>query len=60
MRKKYPWPCSKLDRDLMHELHVESVFSAVPISAIVAEAVSAYLNAKLEQRQSSSVSQHAI
>jgi hypothetical protein len=50
MPRSYPWPCSKIDRDLMHELHCESKKNGVPITAIIAEAVGTYLNAKLEQQ----------
>ena len=60
MPKKYAWPCSKVDRDLMHELHLESKSAGVPITAIVAAAVGTYLNAKLEQRLAAPVAgQHA-
>ena len=51
MPRKYPWPCSKIDRDLMHELHCESKkIGGVPITVIIAEAVSIYLNAKLDEK----------
>ena len=50
MPRRYPWPCSKIDRDLMHELHCESKKNGIPITAIVAEAVSIYLNAKLDEK----------
>ena len=46
--KRYPWPCSKIDRDLMHELHCESKKNGEHITTIIAEAVSQYLNAKLD------------
>lgn len=44
MHRKYPWPCSRLERDLMHELHCESKLTGEPITALVAEAVTSYLN----------------
>jgi hypothetical protein len=44
----------------MHELHCESKASGLPITAIVAEAVSAYLNARLEQRLASPAEQHVV
>ena len=60
MPKKYSWPCSLVDRDLMHELHLESKAAGVPITAIIAAAVGTYLNAKLEQRLGSPAGdQHA-
>ena len=34
----------------MHELHCESKKNGIPITAIVAEAVSIYLNAKLDEK----------
>lgn len=57
--RKYRWPATRLDKDQMHELHCESKASGLPITAIVAEAVSAYLNARLEQRLKASADQHA-
>lgn len=59
MPRKYPWPCSKIGRDLMHELHVESKNVGVPISEIIANAVAAHLNAKLEQRLAAPADPHA-
>lgn len=60
MPRTYPWPCTRLDRDLMHELHLESKEAGVPITAIVAAAVGTYLNAKLEARLASpAADQHA-
>ncbi len=53
MPRKYAWPCSKIDRDLMHELHCESKKNGVPITAIIAAAVGGYLNHRLEQRLAS-------
>lgn len=50
MPRKYPWPCSKIDRDLMHELHCESKKNGVPITALIAEAVGTFLNAKLDEK----------
>lgn len=50
MPRKYRWPATRLDKDQMHELHCESVASGLPITAIIAEAVGAYLNDRLEQR----------
>ena len=47
MPRKYPWPATKIDRDLIHELHLESVKSGRPITALIAEAVESYLNPKL-------------
>jgi len=50
MPRTYPWPCSKIDRDLMHELHCESKKNGVPITALIEEAVGTFLNAKLDEK----------
>jgi hypothetical protein len=34
----------------MHELHCESKKNGVPITALIAEAVGTYLNAKLDEK----------
>lgn len=50
MNRKYRWPATRLDKDQMHELHCESKASGQPITAIIAEAVGAYLNDRLDRR----------
>ena len=50
MPRKYRWPATRLDKDQMHELHCLSIQKAVPITAIIAEAVGAYLNDRLDCR----------
>ena len=44
-----PWPASKIERDLLHELWLEAKASGKPITAIVKEAVDAHLNARLDR-----------
>jgi hypothetical protein len=42
-RRAYPWPASKLDPALMHNLHLVAVETGTPITRAVREAVVAYL-----------------
>ena len=46
--RKLPWPMSKIDRDLLHELWVEGQDTKRPITEIVAEAVITHLNQRFE------------
>lgn len=47
MPRKLPWPMTRIDRDVLHELWLEAKRSGKPITAVVQEAVNDYLNAKL-------------
>lgn len=47
MPRKLPWPMTRIDRDVLHELWLEAKRSGKPITAVVQEAVNAHLNAKL-------------
>ena len=51
--RKLPWPMSRIDRDVLHELWQEGQKSGQTISAIVAEAVVTHLNQRLEARLAS-------
>lgn len=42
--RKLPWPMSRIDRDVLHELWLLGQQTRRPISAIVADAVVAHLN----------------
>lgn len=46
--RKLPWPMSRIDRDLLHELWQEGQRTGQPITAIVADAVVTHLNQRLE------------
>jgi hypothetical protein len=46
--RKLPWPMSRIDRDCLHELWLEGQRTGKPITAIVADAVVALLNQRLE------------
>jgi hypothetical protein len=46
--RKLPWPMSRIDRDVLHELWQEGQRIGQPITAIVAQAVVAHLNQRLE------------
>jgi hypothetical protein len=48
-QKKYPWPASQIDRDVMVELHRASVQSGRPITVLVRDAVHQAMTARLEQ-----------
>ena len=47
--RRYPWPASQIDRDVMHELHLASRQSGRPISRLIGDAVHAAMNTRLEQ-----------
>ena len=46
--RKLPWPSSKIERDLLHELWLERQETGKPITVIVAEAVATHLNRRME------------
>ena len=46
--RKLPWPMSRIDRDCLHELWQEGQRTGKPITEIVADAVVAHLNQRLE------------
>ena len=46
--RKLPWPCSKVDRDVLHELWLESQETGQKITDIVAGAVTARMNQRLK------------
>ncbi len=48
--RKLPWPMSRIDRDVLHELWLEGQKNSKPITEIVSEAVVAHLNQRLESR----------
>lgn len=50
MPKRYPWPLTKLDRDIAAELFAEAKHSGRSLSSIVAEAVAEHFNAKLDEK----------
>jgi len=50
MPRKLPWPASKIERDLLHELWLEAKATGLPITTIIQTAVNEHLNKKLEQR----------
>ncbi len=46
--RKLPWPMSRIDRDVLHELWQEGQRTGKPITEIVSDAVVAHLNQRLE------------
>lgn len=46
--RKLPWPMSKIDRDVLHELWLEGQRLGIPITQVVADAVVAHLNQRLD------------
>ena len=46
--RKLPWPMSKIDRDLLHELWLEGQRTNRHITEIVAEAVITHLNRQFD------------
>lgn len=53
MPRKLPWPCSKIERDVLHELWLEAKRTGQPITVVVQEAVNAHLNRRLEETAAS-------
>ena len=49
MPRTLPWPMTRIDRDVLHELWLEAKRTGQPITAIVKTAVEAHLNHRLEQ-----------
>jgi hypothetical protein len=48
--RRYPWPASRIDRDIMHELHLASRHTGLPITHLIRDAVHAAMNQSLEQK----------
>lgn len=48
--RRYPWPASQIDRDIMHELHLASRETGHPITTLIAEAVHTAMTQRLDQR----------
>lgn len=46
--RKLPWPMSRIDRDVLHELWQEGQRTGKPITEIVSDAVVAHMNKRLE------------
>ena len=46
--RKLPWPMSRIDRDVLHELWQEGQRRGIPITQVVADAVVTHLNQRLE------------
>lgn len=53
--RKYAWPASKIDRDVMHELHLTSRASGKKITELIAEAVHGAMNARLDRQVSAPI-----
>jgi hypothetical protein len=45
--RKLPWPMSRVERDVLHSLWLESQRTGLPITEIVKEAVDTHLNRRL-------------
>lgn len=45
--RKLPWPMSRVERDVLHSLWLESQRTGQPITEIVKEAVDTHLNRRL-------------
>lgn len=46
--RKLPWPMSRIERDVLHSLWLESQRTGQPITAIVKSAVDSYLTQRLD------------
>ena len=53
--RKYPWPASQIDRDIMHELHLVSRESGRPISIVVRDLIHDGMNRRMEQAPSAPI-----
>lgn len=47
-QRRYPWPASKIDRDVMHELHLASKRTGLRITELIADAVHEAMNKTLQ------------
>ena len=56
--RNYPWPASKIDRDIMHELHLASRETGQPITKIIAQAVHGAMNARLDRQTPAPIGFH--
>lgn len=54
LRRRYPWPASQIDRDVMHELHLLSEQTGQSITALIATAVHEAMTRRLEHPSSAS------
>lgn len=48
-RRPLPWPASRLDRDIMHELYLEAKATSQPMTAVIAAALAEHCNRRLHQ-----------
>lgn len=48
-RRPLPWPASRLDRDIMHELYLEAKASGQPMTEVIAAALAEHCNRRLHQ-----------
>lgn len=48
MPRKLPWPMTRIDRDVLHELWCEAKRTGQPITAVVQAAVNEHLNRRLD------------
>jgi hypothetical protein len=48
MPRKLPWPMTRIDRDVLHELWCEAKRTGQPITAVVEAAVNEHLNSRLD------------
>jgi hypothetical protein len=42
--RKLPWPASRIERDVLHELWLEAQRTGQPITAVIKDAVDSHLN----------------
>jgi hypothetical protein len=42
--RKLPWPCSRVERDVLHDLWLEAQRTGRPITAVIKEAIDSHLN----------------
>lgn len=48
MPRKLPWPMTRIERDVLHELWCEAKRTGRPITAVVEAAVNEHLNRRFE------------
>jgi len=47
--RRYPWPASRIDPDVMHELHLASRRTGLKITELISDAVHAAMNDALQR-----------
>lgn len=59
-RRKYPWPASRIDRDLIHRLHLLSLSDDLPITLIIERCLSDYVIRRSDEIDGPEADHHVV